>query len=204
MAITLNRRWFQFSLKTMLVVMTLVGMGLGWLAYERNEVRKGQEAIAAMEPLLAVIFDKEQPFRPRWLRPLLGDNSAGEVVDVITQSNHVTDAELVHLKGLRRLELLNIAHTEVTDAGLVQLKGLTQLRRLYFDGTEVTDAGLVHLTGLTELELLELEETQVTDAGLVHLRGLKKLKTLILYKTKVTELGVRELQKALPNVEIVR
>ena len=112
MTVTLKRRWFQFSIKGMLAVMTLACVGLGWLAYERNEVRKRREAIAAMEPHLAVSFDKEQPFRPKWLRPLLGDNSAGEVVDVITISNDVTDAELVHLKGLRRLEWLTLSHHE--------------------------------------------------------------------------------------------
>ena len=199
-----KRRWLQFSLRTMLVVMTLAAVGLGWLAYERNEVLKRQEAIAAIENHFSVSFDKERPFRPKWLRPLLGDNSAGEVVDVITISNDVTDMELVHLKGLRSLQWLDLSHTKVTDAGLVQLKRLTQLERLILDGTQVTDVGLVHLESLTKLELLDLSGTEVTDAGLVHLLHLNKLKTLGLFETKVTERGVRELQKALPNVEIVR
>ncbi len=46
--------------------------------------------------------------------------------------------------------------TQVTDAGLVHLKGLTKLVRLDLQDTQVTDAGLVHLRGLTKLERLVL------------------------------------------------
>ncbi len=37
---------------------------------------------------------------------------------------------------------------QVTDADLVHLKGLTNLRILYLGGTQITDAGLVHLKNL--------------------------------------------------------
>ena len=179
-----KRRWLQFSLKTMLVVMTLASVGLGWLAYERNEVRKRHEAIAAIEKSGGgVRFDVEKPFRPKWLRPLLGDDSAGEV-------------ESVGYWGAREA---------ITDAGLVHLRGLTKLKWLYLDRhPQLTDAGLVHLQGLTELEDLGLSDTRVSDAGLVHLKGLKKLERLNLWGTRVTEQGISELQKALPNTQIIR
>ena len=59
---------------------------------------------------------------------------------------------------------------QVTDAGLVHLKGLTTLERLRLACTEVTDAGLVHLTGLTKLESLNLRDTQITGAGVADLK----------------------------------
>ena len=34
-----RRRWFQFGLSTLIVIMTLVGVSLGWLARERKFVR---------------------------------------------------------------------------------------------------------------------------------------------------------------------
>ena len=109
----------------------------------------------------------------------------------------LTDAGLVHLKDLTKLQTLDLSYTAVTDAGLVHLKGLTQLQSLRLDGTKVTDAGLLHLNGLTNLHLfktLYLDGTKVTDAGLVHLKGLTYLQTLTLGSTKVTDAGLVHLK----------
>jgi len=45
--------------------------------------------------------------------------------------------------------------------------------------------------------------TEVTDAHVVHLKGLTSLQSLYLGNTQVTDAGVNELQKALPNCQIV-
>jgi hypothetical protein len=46
-----KRHWYQFSLKALLVIVTLTCVGMGWLAYERNEVRRHEAAIAAIKKL---------------------------------------------------------------------------------------------------------------------------------------------------------
>ena len=62
-----------------------------------------------------------------------------------------------------------------------------------------------NLKGLTRLQLLNLHRTPaITDAGLQHLKGLTQLQKLDLANTKVTDAGVKDLQKALPKLEIVR
>ena len=91
--------------------------------------------------------------------------------------------------------------TKITDAGLVHLKGMTNLQVLGLP-EQFTDAGMVHLKGLTKLEALVLGGTKITDAGLVHIKGLTQLQDLGLQQTKVTDAGVADLQKALPNCEI--
>ena len=91
---------------------------------------------------------------------------------------------------------------KVTDADLLHLKGMTDLKQLVLLGTTVTDAGLAHLKGLKKLENLNLAATKVTDAGLVHLKGLTNLTTLSLADTAVTDAGVKQLQQALPNCKI--
>ena len=60
--------------------------------------------------------------------------------------------------------------TKITDAGLVHLKGLTKLKKLRLDGTQVTDAGLEHLTGLASLSELNLAGTRVTETGMIDLK----------------------------------
>ena len=51
----------------------------------------------------------------------------------------------MHLKGLTKLEYLDLNGTKVTDAGLVHLEGLTKLEELHLVGTKVTDAGVKQL-----------------------------------------------------------
>ena len=115
-----------------------------------------------------------------------------------------TDEQLAEkLKGLPNLEELDLVGCyKITDAGLVHLKGLTKLEYLNLSYTNITDAGLAHLKGLTKLETLSLSRTKITDAGLVHLKGLTKLEGLYLGQTKITPAGIKSLQEALPDCRI--
>ncbi|MCP4375551.1 MAG: hypothetical protein GY794_05175 [bacterium] len=149
----------------------------------------------------------------------------------ISRRNKITDAGLAHLKGLTKLERLDLEDcVNITDAGLARLKGLTTLEHLgLWSCYNITDAGLAHLKVLTKLERLDLlccdnitdaglahlkELTKlgtlklsgcdkITDAGLVHLKGLTKLEQLDLSCCdKITKAGIAELKKALPNMSI--
>ena len=91
-----------------------------------------------------------------------------------------------------------------TDRDVPLLSGLATLIVLDLSGSRVTDKGLAHLKGLTSLEHLDLRDTPVTDKGLHAIKGLTALRLLDLAKTKVTAAGVKDLQRALPELEIVR
>ena len=65
---------------------------------------------------------------------------------------------------------LSFMGTQITDAGLVHLRGLTNLRLLEVTFTRVTNAGLVHLPGLTSLRRLYLANAQTTEDGRARLR----------------------------------
>ncbi|MCP4815973.1 MAG: hypothetical protein GY888_25940 [Planctomycetaceae bacterium] len=67
------------------------------------------------------------------------------VIRVGLNNTKITDAELVHLKGLTELFFLVLADTQVTDAGLVHLEGLKNLRFLFLLDTKVTKAGVRRL-----------------------------------------------------------
>lgn len=107
-------------------------------------------------------------------------------------TDDITDAGLVHLKGLTQLQVLELGSMwGVTDVGLAHLKGLTALQVLEVNSRAVTDKGLAHLEGLTGLQVLKLDN--VTDAGLVHLRGLRELRELSLHGTGITDAGLPRL-----------
>jgi hypothetical protein len=78
---------------------------------------------------------------------------------------------------MTQLRYLDLHNTKITDAGMVHLKGLTQLTGLSLWGTKVTDAGLANLRGLSQLRDIDLNGTEVTDAGAKDLeKALPKVK----------------------------
>ena len=194
-------RWFQYSLRSLLLVMLLASIAMSWVAVRMQKARKQKEAVEEIKKSRGWV---EYHPGPAWLRNLLGEDCFATVVHVSLHSQ-ITDAGfLKHLKGLTQLQQLDLNGTPVTDASLEHLKGLTQLQQLDLGGAQVTDAGLEHLKGLTQLQTLELAWTHVTDAGLEHLKGLTQLRTLDLNYTKVTDEGLKKLQQALPNCKIIR
>ena len=60
--------------------------------------------------------------------------------------------------------------TQISDAGLVHLKGLSSLQWLGLENTQITGAGLVHPEALSNLSTLNLDDTQITDAGVAKLK----------------------------------
>jgi hypothetical protein len=200
-----KRRWFQFSLRTLLIFTLIVAIACAWLGRKIERKRKEREAVEATVKLGGLVtcdYEKAgvaEPPGPDWLRNLLGEYFFSEVVSVDRSVPHesdasVSDAELVNLKGFTQLQTLQIAGADVTDAGLEHLKGLTQFHRLVLRNTKVTDAGLEHLKGLTQLRTLDLGSTKVTDAGLANLNSLPQLQDLYLDSTQVTGAGLQHLE----------
>jgi hypothetical protein len=206
-------RWFRFSLRTLLVVVTLAGCGLGWLGLKVREARRQQADVAVFLKLGGWIdYDYEYdpknsiprhyvpnatPPGPAWLRRVLGDDFFSSVYTVsfadLVLANPVTDGDLKHLRGFTKLKTLVLTGAHVTDAGVANLKGLTSLAALFLICTRVTDAGLEHLSGLTKLESLSLDGTHITDAGIVHLKGLTNLEDLSIRNTQITDVGLAQL-----------
>jgi len=175
-----------FSLRTLLFVVPVLGIGIGWFGMKYNSARPQRKAAEVFESLGGTVGTR-------------GVLSRVVFISFLGVSAPITDTDLVHLEGLASLESLDLGGTQITDAGLVHVKGLTNLWSLSLKGTQITDAGLVHLKGLTNLYSLALDKTQITDAGLVHLRGLTKLIYLPLHNTQVTAEGKEKFRQALPE-----
>ena len=45
---SLKRRWFQYSLRTLLVLMLLASIGMSWIAVRMQKAKKQQEAVEAI------------------------------------------------------------------------------------------------------------------------------------------------------------
>jgi hypothetical protein len=185
-AVALLFRWrFQFSIRSLLLLVVVVAIPCSWMAVAGRQ----KEVVEEIRQLGGLVqhdykfqesgnpFASGVPPGPTWLRDLLGEDFFATVVDVNCVGSSVTNAGLEHLKGLTQLKRLELSTMPVTDAGLGHLKGLTQLEALYIDGTRVSDAGLVYLKGLTQLQNLELKGTHVTDASVKKLQEGRETET---------------------------
>lgn len=202
-----KRRWFQFSLRTLLILVTVFAIACSWYAVEMQKAAKRRTAIKEIKRLGGDVryYDASNPNtlgdQPKWhslLRKLHGDEHLGNPVAVSLEGTQITDAGLDRLEGFRSLERLSLHGTQITDAGLVHIQTLDNLDFLNLGNTDITDAGLAYVKDLKKLELLWLDETTITDAGLVNLQGLRSLTLLVLDNTQITEQGVERLKETLP------
>ena len=207
-------RWYQYRLRSLLLLMLVATIPLGWVAVKMKAAREQHAAVEAIVKLGGrVVYDYQfdpsnttgKPPGPAWLRGLLGDDLLATVKEVDLHKAEIVGADLKCLTAFPQLEGLPLSDCyNLGDDGLKHLKPLTKLRTLILSLTGVSDAGLKHLRGLTQLQRLDLDYTKVTDAGIENLKGLTELGIIHLDGTKVSDAGERELQKALPKIHILQ
>lgn len=135
------------------------------------------------------------------LAPLAG-LAPDRLVSLHAAGASIPDGELVHLRDMTGLRVLDLTATPVTDTGLLHLQACTGLETLWLWNTAITDASLPLIASLTNLRQLGLGNTMITDAGLVHLRGLRSLRVLQLWGTSVAGPGLNHLH-GLRDLEMV-
>ena len=104
-----RRRWYQFTLRTLLIVMTLASVGLSWFAVKLQQARRQRAAVEAIEKAGGwVEYDYElrtrppsdaDPPGPAWLRNLLGIDFFATVVEIRLPTT-VTGAEAERIQQL--------------------------------------------------------------------------------------------------------
>jgi hypothetical protein len=205
------RRHFRFSLRTLLVVTTLLALALGYFAAEYKAVRDRSRVIAALQRMGAfVAFDDQGPSESDGIKAWLGMLEVSIVAGIntdeamellvgmdklrsVTVGPGVTDSGLAHLQELTTIEELKIVSDEVTENGLQSVSLLKGLKRLTLSGRQITDDGLRHLAHLTMLESLDISDAGVTDDGLMHLKGLTSLQKLRCRGTATTGAAMQSL-----------
>jgi hypothetical protein len=198
-----GRRWYQFSLRSLLIFTLICALASAWLARRMEQKRSERAAAQTIIELGGqVIYDYQmsdgivvsgaRPPGPTWIRTLLGDNVFNAVVDV--NLVRVGDARRIDLKAFSQLQTLYLIDTGFTDALLENIEGMTRLQRLYLNGSSATDVGLAHLKGLAQLQTLYLDGINITDAGLKNLEGLTQLRNLGLQDTRISDVGLANLR----------
>ena len=197
-----RRRWFQITLRTIVLVVTVCGVLCASAAIHYNSyIRQESARLRIEEQGWSVAKRGSGDWSVACGNAALGDEHFAALAEHLPalpsvrlrlNGSQVTDKGLEHLRGLNNLFFIDLSGTKVSDAGLPNLTSAT-LRSLDLTSTRVTDIGLRAIS-IHDLETLSLSNTQIGDRGLLQLPK-SRLSTLRLSGTMVTDLGVRQIAR---------
>jgi len=203
-----GRRWFQFSLRQLLVGMSICAVVVAWLKYPIIQTRHEKQVAARVEQLGgSVAWGGLVEGRGKKGRSYIGavdlsgtqvsDDDLAEIASLpeLTHLN-LNDAQigsegLAHLAKMSQIKQLELSGTLTTDDDLRQLAELSTLEVLKLEHCQITDEGLRHIAGSTSLWMLHIDGASVTKNGLLHLIGLRNLRTLSIRGTQVSDEGLQ-------------
>lgn len=201
----IQRRWYQYSLRTLMIVVTLFAVACSWLAVKMQQAKRQREAVETIEKLGGMVcYDYEwdsgsgyrikgaKPPGPAWLRKVLGDDIFCSVNFVDIHETYL-DTVMEHLKKLNYLKWL--ALRGATNDGLKHIiKELSQLQYLSLWENKFTNEGLEKLNDMKKLQHIDLALSQTTKTSMEHLQKLEQLKTLDLRQTQITDNSLAHLK----------
>jgi hypothetical protein len=210
-----KRRWLQFSLRTLVLAITLVCI---WLGFTANQAKRQKRAVEALRATGATILYDYQvneygghdlskpsppPPGPDWLRNLIGLDyfATAARVDLHPQDD-ITDETFDSLANLPHLRCVSVVGLGVTDARIARLGGLNELQAVTVMNSSVTDGGWEFLGHLLHLKRLRLDGPNISDSTLGHVKGLVELTHLYLIGNQVSDSGLKNLE-GLSQLEVL-
>ncbi|MCE9548389.1 MAG: leucine-rich repeat domain-containing protein [Planctomycetia bacterium] len=218
------RRWFRYSLRSLLIFTTFAAAGLGYLGYEARRAQRQRHVAERLNRLGGACFYEPRVFwntvgdMPQWIQPL-ADRYPNLVCDLTSltmrfhcsenekpycgENEKPSDEELKWLAECSTLKHVFIHGDCVSDVWLDRWERLQKLEEIDLSDTHIGDVGLGHLAGLNNLKRISLSSTEVTDAGMASLSKLTNLREINLVHTRVTPDGIRQLLLALPQCKVL-
>jgi hypothetical protein len=217
-----KRRLFRFSLRTLLLLVTLTSIGLGWVTLQMRQAQRQRDAIAHFKDLTFTscyddvgksmgcgegyrfITEPRQTSLRDWVAKQFGKDYAYRLDHLHLASNQrVDDQHLARLPDLAGLRSLSIYCDHVTDRGLTYVAQLADLEFLSLEHASLlTDNGIAQLRQLKKLRVLRIYRAELTDSGLGPLTELDDLRFLMLGDTQVTDTGITQI-RALSKLEML-
>ena len=118
--------------------------------------------------------------------------------------NAVRGQHIRALKQCHQLSQLFLVGCILETASFQEMQNLAALTELELSGSNLSDEHLSELAKLDRITTLRMTATGISDAGISKLSSMPSLRQLDVSRTKVTEAGVQSLQRANPNIQVVR
>ena len=181
--------WPRFTLRVLLVFVTIVGVGLGYWTHRAREQGRIVEQIQQGGGM--VCYEREGPGAPEprsfaleWLAKFL---SRDYLEGIAAVSIHNREA-IPHLHKLRGLETLGISDANLNDSDLTAIANCRELVVLRIGDTyifgdnvpksQISDQSLMLIARLPKLEIASLHGTGFTRAGIEALAQSPTLRSL--------------------------
>jgi Leucine-rich repeat (LRR) protein len=186
-----KRRWLRFSLRSLLLAMTVFGV---WLGVKVNAARQQREIVRMVHELGGIVwYDYEfdsagnhlnPPPEPGWLANFIGVDFLHNVLAV-------------------RVLNENYQRPNNYSALMARLPEVPQLRFLVLTAGKLRDEDFQHLAGLSRLEYVALIANDITGQGAQFLKHASRLKMLFSTNNVVSDQGLDAIA-ALPNLQWLR
>jgi len=192
--ISRKRRWFRFSLRTLLVLIALCAALSGIVAAYLAPYYREQRLIADLQERYGQgIYFLHDTHGPWWLKRF----AKGKYAERVCMSEIRCDIRIEDVASFRTFRYLNhvtvYSVPRISDAGAEQLGMLSGLQTLSLISTGVSNEGLAHLRGLNSLTDLNIHSPMVTDDGLRHVGTLTSLQSLLLIGN-ITDDGLKHIR----------
>lgn len=139
---SVRRPWWQFSLGSLLIAVTVASCGLGWIGRERSSAAEARGVLARFQK--AGCVSHREP-TPKWRDWIIGDDPRSNLTFICADGQKIGDEELQHAATLRSLKIFRLSGTKISDVGLARLSGLARLEALAVENTAVTADGIAKL-----------------------------------------------------------
>lgn len=188
-----RKRWARFSLRSFLVAVTLIAVGLGWFFSSVENERRAAEAIRAaggtivydwqIRPPDAAPDFEPQPPGPEWLRNRLGSHWFDSIVEV-------------------NLNRYRNPRVKAQFSALVrQLAKLRSLREISIGGQGLEYDEYCALAGMKQVEILRLRlDQEIREADVRALAGASGLREIHISYARISAAALRQFAES-PRLE---
>lgn len=215
------KRRFRFRLRTLLLGMVVLCVGMGGITNYLARVRRQRAAVAALVGIGAEVSYQRTPVESAFAKSVsraFGTDFVRSPTDVVLIGKRVettqlepiqrltglrnvdlyrtpvSDEAIHYLQNLTLIESLDLRKTSIGDEGVRGLESLKGLNVLLLDGPEITGATLGHLRG-APLQILDLSDSAITDETLEPVAEFRLLGELYLEGTQISDRTLRRLSR---------
>ncbi len=204
---TVGRRWYQFSLRTLLIGMMLVSMGAGLLGIRVQRAERQRQATVSLGRIggqMAYDSNDSIPLVVRDLaEPSLGRDFFDSVVaaDVDLRHADTTGGHLAawrHISNLPQLKRLAVDYPQRyprSRFNIGPIRRLATRKSLKIRDAASADGDLLPLEKMPALERLDLSHSQVSDAAWRHVAVVPRLQAIDASYALVSDAGAAHLAR---------